>query len=329
MGGGDKGGGGTTTQTTKQEFADEQKPYISDIFQQAQKGYNQVKDERYAGPTFAGFNTNQTGALDQASILAQALQGFGNSTAANADYLQNNVNSGAYTAPMNTTWNNPNGDLELQNAITAAIDPAKRNLTEDILPGLSNAAIEGGAYGGSKYQDLQAKALRGFTDQATNIGSQLSYQRLNDNTNRSFQDFTNNKQLAPALFNSQTAAATAASGLKDSSVNQNLISSNIQGQVGDVQQQQQQAQINALIAAFQNKLQEPFTGLGTYANLIQGFGTPMNSTVQTTQPGGGVSGGIKGLLGGASAGGSIGNYFGSPGAGAGIGGLLGALAGFF
>lgn len=331
--GGSSGGGGTTTSSNKAEFADEQKPYIEQIFKQAQQGYGQVAGKTYTGPTMAANAPEQEQALNMARTLGLSLKGFGDSTNTSAGVLNNGIQNGTYTNAMNGSWTDPNSAALLQGAIAAGTDPIKRQLLQDVLPGLSSAAIEGGAYGGSKFQDLQSKAIRGFTDQATNIGADLAYRNYNDSTNRTFQDAQTRLGLTPALLNAQTSAAATASSLKDSAINQNLAGSNILQQVGDTQQGYEQAKINDLIARYQQTLKDPFTGLDTYASFINGFGNPLSQSGTSVQQkaGGGFAGGAKGALGGAATGAAIGSIVPGLGTavGAGVGGVLGGLGGFF
>ena len=323
------GGGGkqeTQTQVQKTEFADEQKPYINEIFKQAQAGYQDTKDLRYTGDTFAPTNRLQLQALQDTQNFANTVQGAGDPTAAASQGFNEKVASGYYTDPLNQSFQSVNPEQQLQDAIIAGTDPLKRQLLEEILPGLSSAAIEGGAYGGSKFQELQGRAIRGFEDTVTNQAAQLSYQDLADRRNLDFQDLQNRRGLAPQLFQTEIGAAGAASQLQDQSVAQNLVAANLKQQVGDTRQAYEQADINNLIAAFERRKTEPFTGLDTYANFISGFGNPVNTTGTSTgrvAQTGGFGGAAKGALGGAAAGSVFGGY------GAGLGGVLGGLGGYF
>ncbi len=323
------GGGGkqeTQTQTQKAEFTDEQKPYIQEIFKQAQKGYGETKDLRFEGDTFAPTNPLQLQALKQTQDFANTLEGAGDPTAGASADFSNKVASGYYTDPLNQSFETVNPEQQLQDAIIAGTDPLKRQLLEEILPGLSSAAIEGGAYGGSKFDELRGRSIRGFEDQVTNIGSQLAYQDLVDRRNLEFQDLQNRRGMAPELFQTEIGAAGAASQLQDQSVAQNLVAANLMQQVGDTQQAYEQADINNLIAAFERSKAEPFTGLDTYANFISGFGNPLNTSGVTTgqvAQTGGFGGAAKGALGGAAIGSAFGPW------GTGIGGVLGGVGGYF
>ena len=314
------------TTTTKVEFADEQKPYITDIFERAQQGFNEIDQKRFNGPTYAAANADQLGALDQVRALSSSMQGYGDPTAAAAQGLYDNVNSGYYTDQLNDAFVIQDPAAELQGAIAAAVDPLQRQLLESILPELSNGAIEQGAYGGSKFQDLQGDAIRGFSDQALNVASTLSYEDLVRRQALEQKDLSERRGLAPALFQSEQNAALLGSNLLEAAAGQNLVSSNLLQEAGNEQQRLDQAKINANIADFQRSLTEPFTGLDIYSSFIQGFGTPTGGT-STATGGGGGRGGFSGGLSGAAGGAALGSVV--PGIGTGIGAVLGGLAGYF
>lgn len=69
----------------------------------------------------------------------------------------------------------PESNPFLAGAINAAINPVKRTLQESILPGIDDAAISSGAYGGARQGVEQNKALVNFDEAATDATSRISY----------------------------------------------------------------------------------------------------------------------------------------------------------
>jgi hypothetical protein len=222
---------------------------------------------------------------------------------------------------------------DLNGAIAAAIDPVKRQLMEQILPGMTSSALDAGAYSGDRAMKvLPGQALQQFGDTAGNIAAQLGY-----------EDYQNYENRRLAAYQAQTAAAQQNYGLEDARhaldlqqvsmlpdyVNSILHTQGAQGDLlsmaAQLEQQNRQSGIQNAVGMDQYASQAPFMGLDTASQLLAmlsgHYGTTnMNGTSTTTttqsQPLGMQI--LQGALGAASL------AMGNPG---GLSGILGAAGG--
>lgn len=270
----------TTTQSSTSDPWPELVPHLTDLFSRGATALNNTPQENYAAP-----NQDQRTAVDMMRGLAPNL-----STGANElRTLGLDTASGRYLTPESNPF--------LRDSVEQAIGLNTNNLTRNILPGLADQAILGGAYGGSGYGVAQG-VLAGETNTA--------------NTNAATQAYAQNYQLerdrqlsSGNLFNQANLLDLQPAQLLD------LIGS------------QQQSWEQQRLASAQDA---PWAGLDRYASLLglgTGFGSNTGTTTGTQTPAR-ASGGasfLQGALGGASAGSAFGPW------GAGIGGILGGLGG--
>lgn len=257
-------------------------PHLTDLFSRGRAAADATPTQNYAGP-----NQDQRTAVDWMRGLAPTL-----STGANElRTLGLDTANGRYLSPDSNPW--------LRQAVEAGIGQNTNNLNRNILPGLADAAIQGGAFGGSGYGVAQG-VLAGETQRANTDASVQAY-------NQNYQVERDRQMGAGNLFNQANLLDLQPAQLLDL--------------IGSQQQGWEQDRLRAAQDA-------PWSGLDRYASLLglgTGFGSS-NGTATTTGTPARASGGasfLQGALGGASAGSAFGPW------GAGIGGILGGLGGAF
>lgn len=267
------------------------------IYQEAERLYGEANKDPYGGSLYAAPNATQQQALQGRINYANAL---GDPGAGTRDLAERTIR-GDFLHPESNPY--------LQGNIEAAIRPVQDAYTRQILPGISSAAQQQGAYGGSRHGVAQGVAAGDFARNAGDISAQLVAQ--NYGQERMLQ------QNAPQLL---------AQGLQLGALPQDLL-----GEAGAQQQQWDQAALNEAYQRWQMEQQAPWSPLERYAAFIQA-GSPGSSV--SFSPGGGGIGqalgqGLQGGIGGALLGGLGAQYLGySPAIGAGIGGGLGFGGGF-
>lgn len=273
-----KGGGGGTTVQTSEPWA-EQKPHLINLFNKANDAFSATPKQGYTGDFIAAPSGEQNLAMDLGTQLAFANFGMGDKTGALADFFSSGVTGGKYTAPGDWAFTDLGTPEELNAAIEASIQPAKRTLMEQILPGLESKAISGGAYGGSKYQELQGRALHDFSTEAGNIAAELGYTDYDKRRDLSFQDLTNRRAIMPALFDAEARAAGLIPSLTESGYKLNAMPLDTLAQVGGQRQAVTQDQLDNERMKVEAAQDAPWIGLDRLNSLITGnYGGTSTST---------------------------------------------------
>jgi hypothetical protein len=183
-------------------------------------------------------------------------------------------------------------------SIAAATRPIYQNLMESVLPNVRSGAASAGQYGSSRQGIAEGEAARS-ADQAA---GQVSANIANADYQAGLDAMTKGLGLSPATGTEQTQAGASESA------------------VGEIQQQQQEAQNQA-------RLQQLFYNMGIPLSQAQNLtqmaaGQPGGGTSASTTPGTNL---LNAGLGGALTGSQIGSAIGGP-AGAGVGAGLGTGA---
>lgn len=257
----------------------EQQANYSDLWKQAQDAFNR---------------TDRSGQMNRFEQQGQeaAMRAAGNA-GQGAPELRNLA-----LAQIRGDYLNPESNPNLRGAMDAAVNPIQLRLQRQIMPGISDRAVQQGAYGGSRQGVAEGIAAGEFARESLDAANRIAYE--NYARERDIQ-----QRSAPML---------AQAGELD------LAGSRIMAALG-------QGERNRLAEA-------PWTGMDKYAQILgaggfrrdSGTGSELtNGTTTTTgtPAGGGLGGAISGGLGGASAL----SAFGPPGMA--IGGILGGLGGLF
>jgi len=281
----------TTTNISKQELSPEQTELIGSIMPTV-KDFAANPPTAFQGPTFAGFDPNQKAAQQRTLDLSQPGSKVSNITDKAAE--AQNFALGDVLRPES----NP----ALQANIRGAIRPLQDTFNQQIMPAITNQAIEAGSKGGSREGVAQGIASQALLNQTSDISAQLANQAYQGG----LDTFSKGLALAPQTAGLQTLPAL------------------LQESVGAQGQQLEQAGINDAIQKFVSEQLLPFQAAQQVGNIA--FGLPGGGTMQenigtnpNVAPGFGSS-----LLGGGAQGASLAGMI--PGLSPGVGAGLGALA---
>ena len=159
----------------------------------------------YAGPTYAGLNAMQTGALNEQFGLGQTANQYGGNLAQTGSGFGGNY-ADLYSRAM--------GGSAMQNAIDyansnsgslvdAALRDSTRQLTEQTLPGINRAASATGNTNSSRAGIADALATRGYQDRAADVSADITNTLMNQSLAQQQRDYANamsaNQGLASAF----------------------------------------------------------------------------------------------------------------------------------
>ena len=322
-----KGGSSAPAQQTtiqKTEPPAYLQPFLTDIARQAQDAFREVPQGGFQGDLVAPVDPRQREALSSQESIARGLGSFGANTQEVANQQFDRILSGDILDPVNERFTPQSADTA--GVISAALDPVQQRLQEQILPGIASDAISAGAFGGTRQDTLENRALREFSREAGNIAANINYADFARTEDQRFNDLLSIREFAPELEKINQAAILTAPELQNQALQQSLLPSNLLGEVGEANRLLGQDAIDNAYQQYVLSTQTPFAGLDQYASIVAG--TPFGQTSTLTGPrsaGGGV-GGFGSALGGGLAGAQLGSML-FPGVGTAVGGLGGAILG--
>lgn len=323
------GGGGsapsTSTTVQKSDPPAYLQPYLTDIAKQAQTAYQAVPQGGFSGSLVANPTPAQTGAVNHTLSFAHNLDtsGFGNDTAALGADLANKVTSGSYTAPASNTYHSPS--IGTTADVNSYLQPVLQNLQENILPGVTSAAVANGAYGGNRYTtELGHQINDNFTTKAADIASQIGYGEQVRQDQNNLDAWKTNQQITPELQKNELTAAGLQPTIASSGVSAQLTPESLAASAGNQQQLWNQDQLDQAYQEYILSTQTPFAGLGDYAGIVGGnnVGGTVSGTSTGTVPH--SNNFISGALGGGAAAYGLSSAFPAL---AGLGGPFGLIGG--
>lgn len=251
-------------------------------------GLSQIPTEHYSGQQVAYMTPEQ-----QAGI-----QGAWGETADLAGYYTDWMGEQLPTLTAPWDWSTDLGGLQaydvgslydVQPVINASLTPVYRQLTEQVLPGISSSALDAGAYTSDRAMGvLPMQAITAYSREAADIATQIGYQN--------YLDYENRRLAAWQAWQDDILGAYSAEserGLGQQSINQgNLgaINDYVSGilrnsaSVGDLLNMSaglgvanEQASINDALARDKYASYSPFLGLDQATQLLMnlsgGYGT--------------------------------------------------------
>ena len=238
-----KGGSNTTTQTSEPWAV--QKPYLRNIFSEAERLYTAPGPDYFPGATVAPFAPETELALNAQAARAMA----GSPLTQAAGTALGDTLSGRYLGA------NP----YLQGAIDSAGRGVVRNYQNAVAPGIDSSFSQAGRYGSGAHVEAQSRAQQNLAQQLADISSGMTYQNHGDERTRMQQA----AMAAPAFAQQDyfDIGQLAAVGHAREAMAQNLIDDEV--------------------AQFNFAQQLPYNKLAQYAGLIQGN---YGGTSTTTQP---------------------------------------------
>ena len=164
---------------------------------------NALNTGTFGGPTYAGLNEMQTGALNEQFGLGQTANQYGGNLA--------QIGSG-FGANYNDLFNQAMGGNAMQNAIDyatanrgalvdAALRDSTRQLTEQTLPGINRAASATGNVNSSRAGIADALATRAYGDRAADVSADITNTLMNQSLAQQQRDFANAMSANQGLAN--------------------------------------------------------------------------------------------------------------------------------
>lgn len=276
-------------------------PGISAVSQQVLDAVNGLPSTHYSGPMVATMDPATQAAIQAAWTGTAGLAGDLTTQAMSMMPTLQGLATGSglnWTTALPTTAINAAPLQDATAAIQASMDPVMRQLTTQILPGITNSALQSGAYSGSRAMGVvPTEAIRNATQTMQQTAATLGYQAYEDWAQRDLAA----QQAAAALAQQnyaletnrqlqQAATQLQAMGMTPEMINSILHTSSSQGDLlnmaAQLGLQNQQAGINNAVAMDQYATQAPFMGLDTAAALLAqlsgGWGTTTNKGTSTT-----------------------------------------------
>ena len=269
----------TETVRTQTVLPDYQEEYLKDLLASTQTLANQpttIPDYQVAGLTPAQQTAIQLG--------IQGIGAFQPMMQAGADTVSQGVASlqpGAYEQYMNPY---------IENVVDQNLADIQRQADMERMR-VGQAGIAGGAFGGSRQavaeQELQRNAADTFARQSANLRAQ-AFESAQDRSQQAGELFGNLGLKQAALGESAQAASQR---------DVNLLS-----QLGGMEQQQQQLELDAQRATSLERQFEPYQRIGFMSDVFRGVPSTTSTLTQTTTPKpslisqiGGLGTGIAGL----------------------------------
>ena len=301
-GGGDEPAPPPSTTTSIIEPPKFLQPFLKTVAEEAESAFQLTPRGGFQGEILAPVDPRQREALTSQETIARSLgPDFGTGVSDIATQQIERVLSGDIlgTAGDVSAFQPINADLS--GIISAALNPVQERLQEEILPGITSAAITQGAFGGTRADIEEGKAVREFGRTATDITSKIVLAELERTEGQRLEDLISRRGLVPDLERLTQTAALTAPDLQQAGVQQQLVPSQLIGQVGAGERQLEQEVLDAEFRQFQIDTSSPFAGINEFATILAG--TPFGQTNVVTAQGGAPAGGGGGGVGGALAGG--------------------------
>jgi len=250
-----------TNSSTKLAIPPQFQPQFNAINEAALSGSQRLQElGAFPGPFVAPSTPLQQEALGQTEQIAR--NQFGN-------IGQGVLNLGLQTA--NGAFLDPRTNPGFQGALQAAFRPALQAFREQVVPGIQNAAIQQGAFGGTREGIVESQAARNLTNTLFDTAGRLAFQ--NFSRERQLQ------QLAPTLINQ--------------GVNLQLQQPRALASVGDIQRQFEQQAIQDRLAAFNEQINAALRPLQPLERLFSVIPLALNGKNVAAFPGPGLASNIQ------------------------------------
>jgi hypothetical protein len=237
-------GGGTRVSTSESAPWEEQIPYLTAGFDEAQRLYDRGAPSYYSKDTLAGFDPAQTAA--QHNVLGYAM---GPRAAAQQAGAEDRLLKGL-SGQIDTASFNPMMD--------ALGSQMKNQLEANVLPGIRQNLVEYQQGGGSRGDIVQGNAIAAANQQMLNKAAEMTYGAQQAAQDRAL----NFAQTYPSIMSAPLGMASA------------------MGDVGAARRAMTQETINRDMARHQYESTAPQQALQNYMSMVQGnYG---GTTTQTT-----------------------------------------------
>jgi hypothetical protein len=321
LGGQDKNNNKTTQNQVVEPWS-KQQPYLETGFKSAAGLYGQYLDAPwYEGQLYAGMNPMQQGAatgagqyaMGQGMDLSQGMVQDSQPFLAQGSNFLNTANRLANFAPGNSTQYNINNaglyanNPYLDGAIDAASRDVTRNLTEDVLPGISRQAAGTGNTNSTRTGIAEGIALRGAQDRIGDIAATVRADAYNSGLGLSAQERVANMgaslQGQGMGLDGLNTALGRGMDLRNQGLQGTVNMYDLLGRAGDKFQGDQQGYADANFERWKGQYDMPWDMLSRYMGAVggQNWGSSTSQTTKDITPGS-WGGALQGALGGAAAG---------------------------
>jgi len=179
------------------------RPYIQDMYKKGQDALNnQLNTGYYGGPTYAGLNNMQTGAIDQQYNFGQNAFGMGNALMNQGQNYGQNYQNLFNQAGQDQIGNAVNyANANSQPLIDAALRDSTRNLQENTLTSIGLGASGSGNTNSSRAGVAEAIAGRDYADRAADTSAGIRDRLAKDYLTQSQNQFANQMNANQGLGN--------------------------------------------------------------------------------------------------------------------------------
>lgn len=229
--------------------------YFGDLYSTGKSALDAVQGKLFGGDFVAPATQGQR---DSVASLYAAAPGLSTGHESLRDFALK-VANGEFLDP-----NNP----ILGGAINAAINPLQERLQGEVMPGITDAAMRGGAYGGTSQALRETTAMDDWTENVMDLTGKMTL----DWTNMRMADIFR----SPELFKGANTLA--------------LAPGTVQGLAGEAERGLNQLENDDALKHYMNEIQAPWYGIQDFANLLTTGGfrdvTSKSKTKTTSQQSG-------------------------------------------
>jgi len=301
-------GGGSSHTTTTQELSPQQQQLFDLILPTITNSIGPNGVQSYDGSRVAGFTDAQVQGQNSAIDVANNfLPGYISSLTDSNRNLQNTGIGGggdalsqilgAYdsgSAGRNFVNSpdilSPDSNPYLQATADAAIRPVQESLMQKVLPSIRSSAGAAGQPGSSRQGIAEGLAIKGFTDKAGDISSDIFSKGYGQGLNTLARSVGTTTNAASSAGNNLLGAGTRALFDAPNLANLSFMPSRVLSGVGGQQQQMNQSILSDQVDAFMSRQMLPLMLAQNIGNLA--FGMPAGTTKST---GTGGSSGLEGI----------------------------------
>lgn len=314
IGGSQKQGASTTSTSSSSAPWQPQQQYLTSGFANARTALdNALANPVYQGQrvadlnpfsttaanSLANFSQNNFGLANSATNAANSMLTPGSQYGANAANLYSQLNGADPTQQILNTAGQYANSPYANGMIDAAGRDISRGLNEQTLPSLNRQFSGTGNTNSTRAGVESAIAQRGaadrYADMSNNIRGSLFNTGLSQGQNQYNQNLQNTMAANNQLYNAYNVGQ---SGLGNAATLANTYY-NQGNTAGSLYQTQDQNQLNANMAAFNEANQNPLNFIGSYMNAVNGnYGGTSSGTSSNSGTGGGWQGALSGALGG-------------------------------
>lgn len=236
------GGGNTTTTSntkSKTESSGTTSPwgpaegYFKDLYRRGYGAMDAVQGKLFEGDFVAPATQGQR---DSVAQLYAAAPGLSVGSVPLTEFALK-VANGEFLDP-----NNP----VLQAAISGAVNPLQERLQGQILPGITDAAMRGGAYGGTSQALQNTAAIDDWSENVMDLTGKMTLDWTNARMNDVFR--------SPDLFKEANTLA--------------LAPGTVTGLAGEAERGLNQLTLDNALKKYMNEIQAPWYGIQDFANLL-------------------------------------------------------------